>query len=210
MKIFLDLDGTILDIKYKCYRLYVNVLSHGGFYTVDVSTYWKMKRNKISEEEIASKTTTPIFAKYYAKKCVSLIETIDYLILDSVLDGVYAILDRWSSDHDLYLVTSRRNEVNLNHQLSLFDLHRYFKRVYSSGELQIKKEDLIKHEVSDQAGCVIIGDTELDIEVGKILSIKTIAVTSGAREKHVLEKTCPDVLTKSICDLEVLAWLEVL
>jgi len=203
MKIFLDLDGTILDAKYRCYRLYVNLLSHGGFSTVDMLTYWQMKRSKIPEKDIASKTVPITFAKYYVEKRAHLIETMDYLILDSVFDGVYVTLDRWFLDHDLYLVTLRRDEAALNRQLLLFDLHRYFKHIYNSGDEQIKKEDLISHEISDQSDCVIIGDTEVDVEAGKALSIKTVAVTSGIRDRCLLEKMFPDVLAKSICDFKL-------
>ncbi len=201
MKIFLDLDGTILDVKYRCYRLYVNILSHGGFDSSDISTYWKMKRSKVGEETIASKTTTPVFAKYYDEKRVFLIETMDYLVLDSVLDGVYKTLNKWVFDHDLYLVTARQNRLNLDQQLSLFDLHKYFKFVYNAGKPRVKKEDLIKHEVSDKTNCIIIGDTERDIEAGKSLGIKTVAVTSGIREKCLLEIANPDVIVESITNI---------
>ena len=200
MKIFLDLDGTILDAKYRYYKIYTDMLSQTSFNMLDISTYWDMKRNRIPEEEIASKTTSLLFAKYYAKKRIDLIESMDYLILDVVFDGVYDVLNKWSFDHDLYLVTLRRNKTNLYRQLSFFDLHKYFRCVYNAGEFQIKKENLIKHEILDQSKCAIIGDTEVDIEAGKVLSIKTIAVTSGIRNKYLLEREFPDVLVDSLCD----------
>ena len=103
MKIFLDLDGPILNVKYRCYKLYVDMLLCGGFDVINMSTYWKMKRNKISEEHIASKTTTSTFAKHYSKKRIDLIENMDYLILDTVSDIVYNTLDKWFFDHSLFL-----------------------------------------------------------------------------------------------------------
>jgi phosphoglycolate phosphatase len=207
-KIFLDLDGTLLDVKNKCYRLYVNILLHGGFNILNMEAYWEMKKSKISEEEIASKTTTPVFAKYYAEKRISLVETMDYLVLDSVFDKAYGVLDKWSSCYDLYLVTLRRNSFNLDRQLCLFDLHKYFKCVYNVGESEFKKEELIKHEISGQITCVIVGDTEMDVEAGKSLSIKTAAVTSGLSRKSLLKKTFPDILVKNIYDSKLLSWME--
>lgn len=203
MKIFLDLDGTILDVKRRCYRLYVNILSHGGFDCLDIWEYWMEKRAKVSEEEIASRTTTPVFAKYYIEKRLSLIDTMDYLVLDRVLDGAYGTLDKWSLDHDLYIVTARQDRSTLDQQLALFDLHKYFKVVYSAGKPRIKKEKLIKHEVSDKTNCVIIGDTERDIKAGKSLGIKTVAVNSGIRERYHLKKANPDVIVENINQLKV-------
>jgi len=208
MKIFLDLDGTILDVKRRCYRLYVNLLSHGGFDTVDLGTYWTMKRNRVLEEDVAAKTTSIIFAKYYAKKRMGLIETMDYLILDNLFDGLRTVLDKWSFYHDLYLVTSRHDEINLNNQLLLFDLHKYFKCIYVSGELEIKKECLIKHEISNRKECIIVGDTETDIEAGKFLGIKTAAVTSGIRKKRLLTTYSPDILIEDINDPKLSIWME--
>jgi len=208
MKIFLDLDGTILDIKHRCYKIYVSILSQFGFDVVNISTYWEMKRNRISEESIASKTTPLLFAKYYAEERVNLIETMDYLVLDSVLDGVYEILNRWFFNHTLYLVTLRRNNVNLNNQLSLLGLNRYFKHVYSADKLEVKKEDLIRHAVSNKNECIIIGDTEADIKAGKVLSIKTVAVDNGIRNRYWLEKTFPDILLSSVCDFNLVDYIE--
>lgn len=207
-KIFLDLDGTIIDVKRKCYRLYVNVFSHGGFGTLDMATYWKMKRKKIPEEIIALQTATPMFAKYYVEKRVSLIETIDYLVLDNISDKVYTILDGWAKHYDLYLITMRRNKLNLSHQLLLLDLHKYFKHVCNFDGSPAQKEKFLRHEVSNSTASVIIGDTESDINIGKSLGIKTAAVTNGLREKRLLKEMSPDILVKSIYDKKLLGWIK--
>ena len=207
MKIFLDFDGTILDVKNKNYRAYINTLSHGGFSTVSETAYWSMKRHRVTEEEIALKTTTPIFAKYYADKRKSLLEKMEYLALDRVFDKISIVLSSLSTNHDLYLVTLRQNGMNLDYQLLFFDLRKYFKYVYSCSVSKVKKEHIIKHEICDCSTCVIIGDTGTDIEAGKVLGIKTVAVTSGVRGKHLLEKTCPDLIVESICDPKLLNWI---
>ena len=207
-KIFIDLDGTILDVRRKCYRLYVNPLSFAGFYTMDMDTYWQMKRDRIPEEEIAIKTTTKTFAKYYVKKRRALLETSDYLSLDTVFDGAYTVLDKWFSCYDLYLVTFRRNTNTLNEQLELLDLNKYFKHIYSLGNLKVKKKDLIEHEIHDKTDCVIIGDTDIDVETGNSLSIKTVAVTSGLYKKSLLQKMSTDIVCKNICDPKLSVWLK--
>lgn len=202
MKVFLDLDGTILDVSYRCYRLYFNILTYGGFDVLDMRDYWTLKRANVSEKEIASRTTPPVFAEYYVRKRLSLIDTMDYLVLDKVLDGVYETLGKWSLDHDLYIVTARQNRLNLDRQLFLFDVHRYFKFIYSAGPQRVKKEKLIRHEVSDKTNCIIIGDTEQDIEAGKALGITTVAVGTGVRERFELEKMKPDIFVESIVYLD--------
>ena len=194
MKIFLDLDGTILDIKRKYYRIYTNLLSHGGFLSLEMDAYWDLKRSKISEEDIARHTATPHFSSYYANKRIELIETMDYLVLDSVFDYVYDILDEWKKTHGVYIVTLRRNRENLNQQLDMFNLHRYYDFVYNMDERKARKEQIIKHEIDDASNCIIIGDTGTDVVAGRRLGITTVALTCGIRSKKLLEEADPDFI----------------
>ena len=152
--IFFDLDGTILDVKRKCYMVYLNLLSHDGFNVIYVATYWKMKRDGVSEKDIVATTTTSLFTDYYIKKRISLIDTVDYLALDEMFDFVPTVLNRLSSDHDLYLATLRYNKTNLNNQLSFFDLNKYFKGIYTADGLGVRKDTIIKHKVVDKSNCV--------------------------------------------------------
>lgn len=201
MKIFLDLDGTILDIKYKYYRLYTNLLSHGGFLSLNMDTYWDLKRHKMSEEAIAKHTTTPHFADHYANKRIELIETMDYLVLDSVFDDVYGVLEEWKNIHNVYIVTLRRNRENLNRQLDMFNLHHYYDFIYNVDERKARKEDIIKHEINNASQCIIIGDTEIDIVAGQRLGIKTVAVTCGIRSRKLLENEGPDFIFNNLMEV---------
>ncbi len=201
MKIFLDLDGTILDIKYKYYRLYTNLLSHGGFLSLNMDTYWDLKRHKMSEKAIAKHTTTPHFADYYANKRIELIETMDYLVLDSVFDDVCGVLEEWKNTHSVYIVTLRRNRENLNRQLDMFNLHHYYDFIYNVDERKAQKEDIIKHEIDNASQCIIIGDTEIDIVAGRRLGIKTVAVTCGIRSRKLLETEGPDFIFNNLMEV---------
>ena len=203
MKIFIDLDGTLLDIKYRCYQIYFDLLSCGGFECLNIEKYWEMKRNKISEEEIVSETATTLFVKHYSEKRFALIETMEYLVLDNVFSCVHGVLNAWSAAHDLYLVTLRKNRTHLDLQLYLLDLYKYFKFVYNDEMSRNEKADLVKYEIFDTSDCVIIGDTEDDIEAGKSLGIKTIALTSGIRKKDLLRKLYPDILVRDISQVNI-------
>jgi phosphoglycolate phosphatase len=198
MKIFLDLDGTILDIKYRYYKIYSDLLLQSGFKCLDIETYWELKRSKTPEEMIAAKTATDKFAEHYAKNRIHLIETVEYLVLDRVFDDVHEILEDWSVKHDLYLVTLRKNRAHLNLQLQLLDLHKYFRAIYNDELGSNRKDKLIKHKVFNSCNCVIIGDTESDIEAGKQLGIKTIALTRGIRKRYLLEDLCPDIIISDL------------
>jgi phosphoglycolate phosphatase len=207
MKIFLDLDGTILDVKFRCYSVYSDLLLWKGYRCLDIEEYWTWKREGISESEIVSKTTPPTFVESYLEERTVLMWAMEYLILDTVFDGVYDILNRWSDVHDLYLVTLRRDRDILDSQLHFFNLYSYFKAIYNDSLGEKEKVNLIKHEIFNPSNCVIVGDSETDIKAGKVLGIQTIALTSGVRSENVLAKLHPDVLVKNISQVERHLWI---
>ena len=54
--IFFDLDGPILDVSEKYYKVYADILSQKGFRVLSKTEYWDAKRNKIPEYDILLKS----------------------------------------------------------------------------------------------------------------------------------------------------------
>jgi phosphoglycolate phosphatase len=203
MKIFLDLDGTILNPKFRLYRLYYNLLTTSGYSTMDITAYWRAKRARTPEYDIALNTTTKEFAYYYEERRLDFIEHMDYLSLDRHIPGAVEKLTVLAEEHDLYLLTMRHDNENLYKQLSLFNLKNHFKDIYVCAD----KLRILGHKVDEGSinveDSVIVGDTELDIVTGQNLGIKTVAVCSGMRNKKYLKKFRPDIIIESIKDLKI-------
>jgi phosphoglycolate phosphatase-like HAD superfamily hydrolase len=61
---------------------------------------------------------------------------------------------------------------------------------------------LIRRTVPDDDPGVVIGDTEADVAAANALGYLSIAVTSGIRDRDILELEHPGYLVDSIGDVE--------
>ncbi len=59
-------------------------------------------------------------------------------------------------------------------------------------------------KIGFQTKDMIIGDTEIDIAVGRKLGMQSIAVASGIRTSHFLKQLKPDSVIKSILQLSMI------
>lgn len=203
---FCDLDGPILDVSEKYYRVYYDILKEKCSRTLSKEKYWDAKRNKIPEEEILSSTNATIPYIEYRYKRIVLIESDQYLTYDSIQHDAERVLENLARKVPLVLVTLRTSESQLHRELRYFKIKNYFTDILSSG-VQVEprwmiKYDLIKNYMGqDQSNNhVLIGDTETDIEAGKHLGFTTIAISNGIRNKQILQQSNPDYIYSSISD----------
>lgn len=103
-------------------------------------------------------------------------------------------------DHELFLVSLRRNDAHLRSQLDWLKLTSYFSEIHS-GHTEAaghhKKNEIIKDIAHDQ-NVVVVGDTETDILAAQSLKLKSIAVTTGIRSNEFLYALKPDYIVSRL------------
>lgn len=200
-KVFLDLDGTLLDVSERNYTVYREVTLALGGHPMDKTTYWELKRKKTKWPVLLPESgLDSAVEQEFLSRFISLIESPDYLKLDRIHPKALAVVAALADGAACYLVSLRRNETNLLKELEWLDLRPHFTKVlsgHSESDGYDKKIELIKNELGEDQG-VIIGDTEADIVTGKELGLTTIAVTSGIRGEQFLRALEPDYLVEHI------------
>jgi phosphoglycolate phosphatase len=207
MTFFFDLDGPILDVSEKYYRIYSDILSQNGFKVLTKSEYWNAKREKVAEKEILQKSMAePFFEKYQYERAL-LIESDPYLVYDKLQDSAVQILESLSKGNVLVLVTLRTLPEQLHKQLDYLNLKKYFTQILTSAEetqprWEIKYR-LIRSFIEKQEThtSILIGDTETDILAGRNLGFKTIAVLNGIRSNRALKEAEPTYIINSIREI---------
>jgi phosphoglycolate phosphatase-like HAD superfamily hydrolase len=208
--IFLDLDGPILDVSQRYYRMHCDVLAGLNLPSAparrpvkDRQTYWKMRRAGRPLRDVLAKTGGgKINENEYKREWLRRIESLNYLEHDAVIPGARAEVARLSKAHVLVLVTLRRNRKGLESQLKRLGLRRYFHKVLSTAPLareswKIKRELILSSGLLDRSSWVV-GDSEVDILAGKSLRLKTVGVLSGIFNRRRLQEINPDFILEDI------------
>jgi len=205
--VFIDLDGPILDVSDRYYRLYVDILRQRGFSALSKEEYWNAKRNKVHESKILEHTDALAVLESYLQQRKILIESDQYLRFDRIQDGTFEALENLLKRRELVLITLRTIPEQLCKELKYFGLDQYFSAVLTS-KADIKprwkiKYNLISTYLKEKAfsESLIIGDTETDIIAGNNLRIKTIAVLNGIRSYELLRDAQPTFIINSINEI---------
>lgn len=206
-KIFIDLDGPVLDSAYRYYCAYSEAVKRLGFTAINKEQYWDLKRSKAPEADILKLSSAEKHIGKYLKIRNSLIEDKELLAYDAVWPELKEIYAKLFARVPAALITLRRSGRLTRWQLKQLGAYFWFKQIYTCPKFCASKENWkIKADIVSGSGmlkdtntnnCLFIGDTEADIMAGKYLKMKTLAVSFGIRDKRTLLEAKPDILAET-------------
>jgi phosphoglycolate phosphatase len=198
MKLFLDLDGTIIDVSERYYRVYAKALGSEAP-ALTQQQYWELKRRRIPEDHIIAEHHPAAVLDEYTRRRQLLIEDPQYLHFDALFPETLPALTALSKRNQLYLVTLRRSAENLQKEIDSLGIRHLFTAVLTtpSGNAPSEDKERLIRPFSGTANW-IVGDTEADILAGQKLHMTTCAVLSGIRSRATLKTTHPDHLIDTI------------
>jgi phosphoglycolate phosphatase-like HAD superfamily hydrolase len=206
MTLFLDLDGPLVDVSERYFRVHRDIVEQWGGRATDKAAYWERKRDRQPLPALlASGGNGHIPAADYLAQWLSRIELPAYLECDAVFPGALEQLARLGRSHRLVLVTLRQRPDHLAGELERLQLRAFFGAVLSASPTVAQGWET-KQRLMGQSGFLtktawIVGDTEIDIRAGKGLGLTTVAVLSGIRNRAHLARERPDFLVKDIGEL---------
>lgn len=200
MRIFFDLDGTLIDSKERLFRLFQHLVPASVFTFED---YWKYKQKKIDHKEILSSvfSYSQHQIDHFQNEWMQQIELPQWLGLDKPFKGVTEYLVQLKKNNEIYLATSRQFEDRALAQLASFGWDDMFTKIFVTGQ-KMEKEALIKGSFVIDAADWFVGDTGKDVQTGKILGIRTAAVLSGFLGIEKLMEYEPDIIINTVLDFE--------
>lgn len=206
--IFIDFDGTLVDIAPRHYRVYKKCVEKMGGTPLDRKKYWELKRDNISWNELLPMSGLEVNNRDdYLKLFIDRIELLEELYRDELFVDSLSTLKKLSSNgNKLYLLSLRRNSDALDKQIEKLGIGRFFEKILSGhsdtkeGTL-LKKADIVKQAIDNPEDSIIIGDTEADVAAAQQLNATSIALLSGIRSKEFLKSMEPDYLVDGIGDV---------
>jgi len=198
MNVIFDLDGTLIDSRLRLYRLFQKLVPDSK---LTFEAYWEFKRNKISNEIILAKEFGFDVGRIdrFIIDWMDKIETPEFLALDQNFPFMHETLQRLQRQATLYVCTARQVRHSAVDQLNRLSLLNYFTDIMVT-EQRKSKMDLIRYISNLGPQDWIIGDTGLDIKVGRDLGMKTCAVLSGFLNEKKLRDYAPDLILPNAAD----------
>ena len=185
--IFLDLDGPILEGKYRHYECYKEIIKTYGGEVLDLETYWSLKREKVTRDVVLLKSHFQASYEIFFDSWMKNIENEKYLQLDTLKPNVIETLSKWKTvTNKIVLVTMRQNRAFLLQQLKDLGVYSLLDEIIDCPpQIQNTKYNALKNRSFKNA--IFIGDTEEDTKTAKMLNIKSIGITNGLRSKEFLD-----------------------
>lgn len=200
--LYLDLDGTILDVAARNHRVHVeSVRALGGESRLSLEAFWREKRAGLTNARLLEREglVPRVDPRRYGERFLAAIELDELQALDALLPGAREALEALAARHTLVVVTLRREREPLLRSLARLGVDRLVSDVLSASPLDAPGEHTKAALVRGRARAIvgaswIVGDTEIDVRAGKALGLRTCAVTSGIRDEARLSLETPDLL----------------
>lgn len=186
MKIFFDLDGTLITAKEKQSFLMKFVASRFKIH-INCDFYWLEKKsgksNSLILEELGVERRISIQVQ---NNWLEEIETPFWLSLDRVFKDTHSALEeiRAIRNVNLYLLTARRKSFLARSQLKSLGLVSYFDGIYFVNPKNATKEK--EHILKASKASFLIGDSEVDLAAAYESNTGFYALDTGQRSKDFL------------------------
>lgn len=182
--IIIDLDGTILDDKYRQYKCYQDILLSFGDLPIDINLFWNMKRKKTQWSIILGYTRSQCKEKRFIEEWIKRIEDDVYLNYSVLKKDAETVLFYLSEiGNHVILATNRRNKNTFFNQIDCLGIRSFFNDISIGSEQKVSRRMLSNLE----GRVLVIGDTEEDELLAKSHGYEFVAVTSGIREKNLIK-----------------------
>lgn len=192
MNIYLDLDGTLLDVSERFYKIYCDLLDKFNCDNkLNKETYWQLKKERCIEEEIVHRTCRGISSKEYSDLRQNVIESSRYLEYDRPFSYALDTIKTLKKDNRLVIISLRESLKKTEMEIDKFGFKPFFDKVLVHNEdtdskWKIKAE-LIKSDSGFNTGdSIVVGDTETDFLAANEVGIDCFLVSSGIRTRDYL------------------------
>ena len=187
-----DLDGTLVDVSLRDYCIYKDLVVKIGGMPLAYTHYWRLRQAKTDIHQILadSEVVDPDCITSFLLERKVLMESSEYLKIDKLFPGTLEILNKLSKTFNIHILTIRHNKLNTKIQLRAL-------------ELDIFKHHIVDGNKEEQMKLIpnlsfMVGDTENDILSANKIGVKSIAVTTGIRNRELLLEMHPAYIVNGL------------
>jgi phosphoglycolate phosphatase len=196
-----DLDGTLIDVRRRDYRAYVDALTHIGQEPIAEDAFWTARREGKRIVDFVSEAAPAGDRDLVLNAFVEAVESDELLGLDPLFGDTLSFLGAArASGWRIVVCTLRRRPEAAERQLDRLGLRAFVGDMCVAAQVEEspKAATLMRYA---SATTVMVGDTESDIASARRAGVPVYAVTTGVRGRAFLEQHVPDVIADSLTEL---------
>lgn len=170
-----DLDGTLVDSRYRLYKLFCDLTGEDG---LSFNQYWDYKKQGYNQRKMLREVVhyTKGSLESFHKLWLENIEDFRRLRDDTLKRNVKDILRRlYDKGYTMFVVTNRQNYENTVMQLENLEILSYFKAVYNTAQ-KCKKSEIVLYNMVPAPTDIFVGDSDEDIIAAEELGIISVMV----------------------------------
>jgi Predicted phosphatases len=195
--IYIDLDGTLLDVWPRYYAVMNKFLERHGLFALSLNEYKRQKLQWIRDEAIlrhaafgypdGGKGLLPIYRCWKQEA----LESATMLWLDQPIGRLNEFAAYVGPSYRLHLISIRRDPKLAMRQLRRLNLIAPFERIdfVSPSQTGNPKWEAIRNRTCSQD--IMIGDSEIDLACGSMLGLRTFHVRTGLRSFEFASSSYP-------------------
>ncbi len=199
--IYLDLDGTLVDVQERYCRLHADTARELGRRPLPRARFWALKRQGASLETLLNHWDEPV-REAYSRRWLAAIEAPSYTRFDRLIPAAREALATLAQRFRLVLVTLRRDERGLRQQLRQLGVDGFFAGLVAAADHpagDYTKAQLLRLGASTNGGRgIVVGDSEADVEAAREMGLPVVCVLTGIRDRRFLQALNPDYIVESV------------
>ncbi len=216
--IFCDFDGPIVDVSERYYQTYclgLSVIEQAQLETnntalalqpLSKAQFWKMKRNRVADIEIAVRSGLPVdLFEPFMQQVERIVNHPSLLQWDCLQPTALGALHYLKQRNMRLVLVTLRHPRQVQDFLQVQGLEPLIDEVYGALDMNAalanrveQKRELLRQAIAQQEAqghltqdSWMVGDTEADILAGQSAGLSTAALSCGVRSKHYLQHLQP-------------------
>lgn len=184
-RIFLDLDGTLLDIRQRLYQVFCTLTQ-----TEDMTfeKYWHMRLSGMRQDDVLKHVgiCDKVHKAEFRERWKEEIESVQALSYDIPQQGADGLLRDISVQCDVYLWTNRRSREGVKWQLDRLGWSEVFSELLVTGQ-QCSKQEMLIPKLMDASHPLVVSDDIADCMAAVQNKCTCIFVNSGMYSVNATE-----------------------
>lgn len=191
MVILIELDGVLLDVRPRHYRLYKEIVGELGLPSIASDDYWRMVRLGEPVARIL-KTAKPRHVAAFEQAWSDRIEGDALLEGDEPFENTTANLRALSTQGVRHLITMRLNKDGANAALGRYDLYPYFDQMKALSPIRGTRIDQMNELFGENRKRIVVAASDVVLRCARETDAFTVGVASGTCAPRLLRQAGAD------------------